>query len=126
MAARVERPESVFIGHTTWSIDWLTGDEWRVHNHPDSADGICYARRNQICIRIEAEARESHYQNTVWHEITHAIWDETGLTHYLKDVASDEQEEFNVGLQSPLMVFVMKHNPQLIKWLQSDGTLVRD
>lgn len=124
-AKQVARPDHVFINQHVWSIEWLTPDEWVDQRHPASADGVCYARKNLIVIGLESGARESHYQETLWHEIGHAIWDTTGCTHYMKDVEADEREEFTIGIQSGPMLFVMQQNPDLMAYLMSDGTLVR-
>lgn len=118
------RPDHVYIGNHTWSIAWLSQDQWAEARMEDAADALTLARRNTIVVRLDPDASESHYQETLWHEITHAIWDNTMLTH--QDLSKqDEAEEFVVALVSPWQLFVIKQNPKLVQWLQADGTVVR-
>lgn len=123
MAARVPRPDHLFIGNHTYEVLWLTHEEWEAERLDPEADAVTYARRNQIFIRL-AVAHESHYQEVLWHEIAHAVWDATMLTH--ADLSKqDDPEEFVIGIQSPPMVFVLKQNPHFTKWLMSDGAVAR-
>lgn len=115
----VPRPDHVFIINHTYQIIWLNEDEWLDDRHDPDSDAETYARVNHIYMRIRQGVHETHYQEVLWHEIGHCIWDCTMLTHVdlheLKDA-----EEFVVGLQSPPMVFVLRQNPDLLKWLVSD------
>lgn len=118
--ARQARPDHVFIGNHTYEIRWLTMDEWDENRLDPEADACTYARRNIIFIRLYPETSESHYHEVLWHEIGHAVWDTTMLTH--ADLSKhDDAEEFVVGLQSPAQMFVIHHNPALMAWFMSDG-----
>lgn len=121
MTARkyVPKPEHVFVGNHTYRIEWMSNDEWDTNRLDPEADALTFARRQLIIVRTYEEANESHYQEVLWHEITHACWDTTMLTHTALGEQKDP-EEFVVGLQSPAQVFVLRHNPELVKWLMSD------
>ncbi len=125
MAAHVPRPDHAFIGNHTYAIEWLGDEDWQRGHHPPDTDGATYATQQTIYMHIRGNARESHYQEILLHELTHAAWDVTGLTHVdLKEQA--EPEEFICGLQSPQLLFILKQNPHVTKYLMSDPTLVRD
>lgn len=125
MAVQVARPEHAFIGNHTYAIEWLGDEDWQRLHLVEGADGATYATQQTIYMHIRGNARESHYQEILLHELTHAVWDVTGLTHV--DLAKhDEAEEFIVGIQAPQLLFVLKQNPPLVKYLMSDPTVVRD
>lgn len=122
---RHPRPEHVFIGNHTWEIRWIDTDQWTVEREPEDADAVTHARINQIAVKLDPGAMESHYQESVVHEIMHAVWDATMLTHYHSNVTDSDREEFIVGASTPMLLFVIKQNPQLVAWLLDDGTVVR-
>jgi hypothetical protein len=122
--AYAPRPEHIFIGNHTYQVEWLSQNEWEDRRLDEHADALTHARHQLIQIRTYAPSRESHYQEVLFHELTHAVWDSTMLTH--ADLSAQEDpEEFVIGLQSPQLLFILKQNPDLVKWLMSDGTVVR-
>jgi len=124
-ANRVSRPDHVFIGNHTYRIEWVDVQEWEERRLADDADAMTHARHQTIQVRLYSQhTMESHYQEVLLHEITHACWDSTMLTH--ADLAAQEDaEEFVISLQSPALLFVLKQNPELTKYLMSDGTVTR-
>lgn len=120
----VERPGEIQIGNHLFRIDWLSPEEWESARHPDSAAAVTEAEGQMIGIRLKASAAESFYQELLFHEITHAVWDSTMLTHAPLDSIEDK-EEFVISLQSPVMLGVLRTNPHLVKYMMSDGTVVR-
>lgn len=118
------RPEHLFIGNHTYQVEWLDEDEWEDRRLESDADALTHARHQLIQVRCYRSARESHYQEVVLHEITHAVWDATMLTH-AKLAEQDDDEEFVVSLQTPALLFVLKQNPHLMRWLMDDGTVIR-
>jgi hypothetical protein len=77
-----------------------------------------------IQVRLAGLATESHYQEVLLHEVLHAVWDSTMLTHINLNEQSDA-EEFVISLQTPPLLFILKQNPGLSKYLLSDGGHVR-
>lgn len=125
MAAHVARPEHAFIGNHTYAIEWLTDEQWQPKHLPLDADGATYATQQTIYMHIRGNARESHYQEILLHELCHGVWDSTMLTH--ADLGKQEEpEEFVISIQSPALLFVFRQNPHIVKYLMSDPTLVRD
>lgn len=126
MAARhVPRPDHVFVGNRTYQIMWFAEEEWDAKHLADDADGLTYAAQSMIYVRLRGEALEAHYQEVVFHEVTHACWDATMLTHYHDNVGKDDREEFIIGATTPALLFVLQQNPALVKWLTSNGAVRR-
>ena len=124
MARFVPRPDHVFIGNHTYSIEWLNSDEWLHRDFDMSKDGLTYAATSRIFVRLIEGRREALYQEIVLHEVTHAIWDTVGVSldpHWDKVDDSNDLEEKVILFQSPMLLFVMKHNPDLVAWLLADG-----
>ena len=120
----VERPDVVMIGIHVYRIEWLSVDEWIANNMPNDAIGMTDSDAAMIRIQHRPGGHESRYQDTLIHEILHAIWDLSSL-HNQDPSKLDDPEEFIVGLISPYLLGVLKDNPHVLKYLLSDGTVVR-
>jgi hypothetical protein len=128
MAARlVERPEVVQINQDMWRINWLSDDEWGAAHLDDNSGGLTYGRETTIYIRTAPNCMEQHYQATLLHELMHAALSTnygTGQSA-MDEMKADEAEEFMVGLLAPPLLFVLKYNEHVRKYLLSDGTVQR-
>lgn len=124
MAAHVSRPDYAYVGNHTYTINWFTQQEWEAgHLDPDS-DACTFASLKQIYIRLLDQVVESHYQELVLHELMHAVWDSTMLTH-TKLTEPEDPEEFIIGISTPALLFTLRMTPDLNKYLMSDGSVVR-
>lgn len=122
------RPDHAFIGNHTYAIEWLSVEEWSRRDMPGDKDGLTYSDRSLILMRGVPDRPESLYQEVLLHELTHAIWDTVGLSlmeDWHKDESQHDVEEKVILFQSPMMLFVLKHNPHIIAWLLSDGQVRR-
>jgi hypothetical protein len=126
MAQRIKhiaRPEHAFVGNDTYSIEWLTEDEWQDKHLGDKNGAETHASICAIFMRLRTGAPESRYQEVLLHELTHCAWDTTQLCHQdFGNIKTDDLEEFVIGIQTAALLFIMKHNPQVVAWLLSDGT----
>lgn len=121
---RAARPDAVKVGNHVYSIEWIDGAEWEARHYEENADATTHASLQSIVVLLHKGASESHYHEVVWHELTHAVWDSSMLTH--TDLAGhDDPEETVIMHQTPLQVSVLKQNPGLVAWMLSDGTEVR-
>ncbi len=124
MTKDAPRPVSAKIGVHTYEIKWLSEDEWAIANLKPSALGTTYSYKQQIYMRLTTQCSESGLQEVLLHELTHAVWDATQMTHTdLNDIK--DPEEFVIALQSPSLLGVFKDNPHVVKYLMSDGDVVR-
>lgn len=114
----------MLVGNHVYSIEWLTNDEWQARHYDEACDAQTHSTVQEIHILLQLNANESHYQEVLWHEITHACWDSCMLTHTdFKEV--DNPEEHVIMYQTPQQVFVLKQNPHVVAYLLSDGAEVR-
>lgn len=129
MAAQKDhpRPEHVFIGAKTYEVQWLDEEGWAKNHLSDGDSGLTYASQNTIFMRLLPGATEGNYQEVLLHEVTHAAWAETHLTHMTGLLVKDETEleEAVIGVQSPMMLFVLQQNPGLVAYLTSNGAVRR-
>lgn len=120
MAARkfATRPDHVFIGTNTWAIEWLNDTEWAEAMEDVENDGVTRAVRQIIRIRCQTHASDGRLRDILIHELCHAIWDNSGLSSIeVGQVDREVSEENIVALFSPSLLFVLKHNPELVAWL---------
>lgn len=121
----VPRPDHLFVGPYVFEIRWLTNDEWVAQNQDENWGGVTDHSFLYIAIRLGAGVPEVRYQEVLMHEITHAVWSTIGLNHIHDSFDKDVREEEIITLQSPMLLFVLQHNPDIVKYLQSDGTVKR-
>lgn len=121
---QIDRPDFAYVGNHCYRIEWLTEDEWTGQRLDLDDQAQTWSARQLILMRLAPDAQESLYQETLLHELTHAVWDATALTH-VKMTEPADPEEFIIALQTPALLFILKMNPQLTPWLLSDGTVVR-
>lgn len=123
---RVPRPDHVFIGNDTYSIEWLTEEEWQQRKYNTDAAAETHSELSLIVMRLQPGKREQRYHEHLWHEITHACWDLTALAHTnWDDIKAENLEEHIVVVQAPAQLFVLTKNPHVVAWLLSDGTDIR-
>lgn len=129
MASRVNhpRPDFVFVGTKTYEVMFLDEQEWARNHLSESDAGLTYASSNQIYVRLLPGATEANVQQVLLHEILHAVWAETHLTHLLEGLPEnpDDKEEMIVGMQAPALLFVIQQNPQLVAYLTANGAVRR-
>lgn len=119
------RPEHVHVGHVTYSVLWLTNDEWTARNHEADWGGISNHQQNYIGVRLMTGVQETTYQEYLLHEVLHCVWATTSLNFNAKFFPEDDREEAIIQTEAQGLLFVMKHNPDLVKYLTSDGNMVR-
>jgi hypothetical protein len=121
------RPDHVFIHNHTYEIKWMNAEEWQRGDYSTDEDGLTYNDRGLILMRLVPDRLESMYQETLMHEIMHAIWCDTGLSLH-GDWDSGEigdKEEYIILRTSPSLVFMLKNNPHVTKYLLADGNVRR-
>lgn len=124
MAAYVPRPDHAFVGNHTYDIEWLTAGEWEGRRMQENADAVTFATQQYIGLLLHDGVQESHYQEVLLHELTHAAWDASMLTHVdLSEI--EDHEEFLISAQSPPLLGILKSNPDIVKYLMSDGQVRR-
>lgn len=99
-------PERVVVGPYTYTIE---ADRDFTDSHNSWAH-IQYGRQR---IRFDPDTRPDRLRVAIIHEVLHAIHD---LTH----TAGEKWEESQVTQDAPLIVQVLRDNPELVAYLTAD------
>lgn len=125
MTARkfVPRPDGVVVGHQTFHIAYLTEDEWSEQRWPDEAAGVTAEHMGFIGLKLEAGISENKLRERLLHEIGHACWAVTNLTHLIDMDGGlpDDVEESIMLIQTPPLLMVLRQNPTVTAWLMDTG-----
>jgi hypothetical protein len=115
----VPRPSTIKIGPHPYAINWGK-TSWKRYAPKEEADtvGRTFPRQNRILIKgwlLEL----SQQQDTLLHEIQHAIMRALGLANI--DLGKEyDLEESIISLTTPLLLMVLKENPHVVAWLVCD------
>lgn len=118
------RPTQVKVGHTTYSIHYLTEKKW-LKKYDASKAGLFWVDDESILIRVHNDGdqrAESSLRETLLHEILHACWHHVNLGSRGK-IDDDELEEAIVGTLSMPLIAVICDNPDVFDYIQS-GSMV--
>jgi hypothetical protein len=77
----------------------------------DDAVGKCKPEACQIWVAKDQHAQQQ--RDTLLHEILHGVWSEMGITEDVKE----EQEETVVRRMGTGLLYVIRHNPELLELL---------
>lgn len=121
---RQPRPSSLKVGLTTYEIRWVTEADWERGQFPDDANGWCNNRQQFIALLHVPDCQEVEYQQTLLHEMQHAVWCTTKMQHHEFD--DDDVEEISIRMNTPMLLMVLKENPIVMRYLMSDGSYRRD
>lgn len=116
---KIERPTHVFIGYATYEIRWMDETEWADEKNDNDWAGVTEHEQHLIGVRLMSRT-ESSLQETLIHEITHAAWAVVGINHAHPHFPEDVREEMIVTQQSPMLLFVLKHNPHVLAYLTAE------
>jgi hypothetical protein len=109
----------VTVGHQVFSINYLTEDEWSAERWPDEAAGVTYEHMGFIGLRMEANITENKLRERLLHEILHACWAVSNLTH-LMDMDGglpDDMEESIQLIQTVPLLQTLRDNPEVVAYL---------
>jgi hypothetical protein len=102
-----KRPTEVTVLGKPFKVDWVPNLE---HDGP-----VCGVTSPKMCwVMIDASLPESQKQDTLLHEILHAIWYEMGIHNEDKN----EVEETVITRMATGLLNVLRANPHLVRYLQ--------
>lgn len=110
------RPESVKVGFLTFTINWLTPEEWIAAGHDLEHDGNTEQGKATINICMSEGYPEQSFKEILLHEILHACWYTSGLTFY-PGVKEKDPEEYLVTIQALELIDVIQNNPTVMEYL---------
>jgi hypothetical protein len=83
----------------------------------DGELGNCTGFNCAIAYGHDAMVNHQQFRDTIWHEIKHALFYESGLATEIKDPEIKLDEESIVRRLATLEMAVMWENPSLMRWL---------
>lgn len=110
----VAAPESISIGPHTYEVrsDHDTAVLLRAENNNGDS------RPSDLLIRVDPDRPHTAVADTVLHEALHCAWSQTSLR--ASENLTDHEEAIVTAL-APLLLGMLRANPDLVKFLTSDG-----
>lgn len=113
-------PDRVKVGPKYYKLQ-TSPEHWNQLCADESVGGAYGHTDNKtLVISISPYQSSSEYQDTLLHEILHAVWaqgPDIGAT--MDDIGQDGREEYLVGRQSPWLLLVLQDNPRLFEFLRT-------
>lgn len=105
-------PQKVKIGPTTYTLSFMSKDQ---------ADAGVYGRTDPKAdtIVINPSLCLGEQQTTVLHEVLHAIFLTSNLTHVLD--LDEKKEEQVIRMLEPFLLSLIRDNPKLMEYLKQNG-----
>lgn len=75
------------------------------------------SRPDHLIIRLDADRPHTSVAETLLHEALHCVWNQTSLTVDLHD-----EEEKAVTALAPLLLQLMRRNPDLVAYLTAEAS----
>lgn len=106
-----KRPDSVAVGPHTYDIEW---------DH-DVAQFSAAGATNNDTLKIMVDQKNALpiQQETLVHELLHAVWNQTSLRTRIPDADTDSPGEAAIQDLAPLLYALLRDNPEVVQWLRS-------
>lgn len=117
-SSSTKRPDAVRVGYMIFDVKYLSEKQWKAADLDDQDAGNCEGWKGLIRIRLQGdEQHETATRELLMHELLHACWYVAGL--FATDLRKlDDVEEDIVRVTSPVMLQVLRDNPDLMAYLQ--------
>lgn len=114
---RPPRPTQVKVGHLTFTIEYLTDEEWEARGLPDGDGGQTNGSRATILLRTPEYMHHVHLREVLTHELLHACFYSSMMTLEDNLRIQPDIEEHIVGRVSPILMDLLTHNPRVTAFL---------
>jgi hypothetical protein len=116
---KAERPKSIHVGAFVYRIEYLDEIAWQAANEDDSLGGVTRAAVGSIRVRLPHEVSEQIVREILLHEVLHAVWHSTMLTHVMSEYKdSVDVEETVCQATSPMLLQVLIDNPDFVRYIR--------
>lgn len=115
MSGQIKRPSKVKVLTVTYTIHWLTEDQWYAARLDGESVGVTERDQASIAMRADSLASEDALRATLTHEIMHACTQSSRVESNLGAVS--DGEEFFISIIAPLFLHVLQTNPAVTKYL---------
>src|SRR3954451_606103 len=109
-------PKTMYIcGHEV-DVLWVKDKAW---DEREDTNGFSHWDFGVIKMRVMDGMSWDTYRTILFHEITHMCWASVGLQQYLRPrhKGEEEQEEYIVYSQSPVIVATLRANPEITDFI---------
>lgn len=117
----MKRPTSVRIGHFTWSIEWLSKEDWEARDNLSEGNaGETHAADQSIFVVLahpSGDLNEDYLRMILLHEMLHACMEITNASYTILRMKKDDIEEAVVGALSGPLLAVLWDNPSVRQYL---------
>ena len=110
-----KRPDKVKVLTVTYTIHWLSEDEWYAARLDGDAVAITERDMASIAMRADSTANEDALKATLMHELMHCCTQATRVEKELGNVS--DGEEFFIAIIAPTLIHVLQSNPKVAKYL---------
>lgn len=111
--AKAQIPTEVYIAGKWWALEDRT-------EMLEDEDRMGETKNEQCRILYSTKQDPQQLRDTIWHEIKHAVFHETGLTLAVKEHQETVHEEDIIRRITPVELALMRENPGLMDWLLGD------
>ena len=111
-------PRTLKVRNVTYKIKVLSEKKWK--DTPDVSDdeaGITWEASSQIWIRDIPGLSDLNARILLLHEVLHAVTETSEARQVVKWVKRRDVEEAMVALSAPVLLAVLRENPDLVAWL---------
>ena len=109
-------PSSLILGPLTWSVRATLEDYHQASlANPEPGTVMGFTIVESLSIVLKPDMPRSLEQETLMHELLHAIYATQGAT--LKLAKRSELEEASVCALSPMLLTALRENPELVRYL---------
>jgi hypothetical protein len=106
----VKRPDMVWVGAKLYTIEY-DHDKMMIKCGEERKALLGVTHHHNLTILIDDGCAEQVIRDTLWHEIMHCIWTDTGMY----DLTMNEEDI--IGLITPRLVSMMRVNPDVMSYM---------
>lgn len=122
MPAKTEpkRPTELRVGYLPFTVTYLNDEEWAKRTDLSDGDGgQCNGAKAEIVVRLAEDQHDIHVKEILLHETLHACFYASGITVNEDLRVHPDIEESVVARVSPVLLQVMRDNPEFAAYVMS-------
>lgn len=116
---QVLRPTSLKVGYMDFEIRYLEDEEWKKAGLPEGDGGECNGASAVISVRLAENQHDIHVREILLHETLHACFYASGISINDDLRIYPDIEEGIIARVAPVLIAVMRDNPEFSKFLES-------
>jgi hypothetical protein len=114
-----KRPSVIQVGYIPFTVEYLDDKAWEERGLPDGDGGQTHGAKASIVVREPEGQHPIHAKEILLHEVLHACFYASGMTIEGTLRIQDDIEEHVVSRMSPVLLQVLRANPELAAYVMS-------